>query len=208
MQASLSNKHSLIFSYQRTCRCVFFICILILKLIMYNWRRLCASWNLPFAGGLYRHLGFTLKPFTKMTHETLLPQNLEFYTLFINLFFLRVSHSLSNFISVSGLKCYECIGTDKTCSKDELKKDSSKESTCASGMDRCMRVWAKKGDTTAVVNSCSNESLCKTAEDAKCDVDKCAVGCCDTDLCNAGSPVSFSMFLMTVCCTLGLALLK
>ena len=78
-------------------------------------------------------------------------------------------------------------------------------------MNRCMRAWGKKDDTTEVINSCSNESLCKAAEkdaDDDCDVDKCAVGCCDTDLCNAGSPVSFSVFLMTVCCTLGLALLK
>ena len=122
-----------------------------------------------------------------------------------------MSHSLSNFISVSGLKCYECVGTDGACSKDKLKADSSKEVTCASGMDRCMRVWGKKDDTTAVISSCSNELLCKAAEkdvDDKCEVDKCAVGCCDTDLCNAGSPVSFSVFLMTVCCTLGLALLK
>ena len=71
-----------------------------------------------------------------------------------------------------------------------------------------MRIWAKKDDDTLVVNSCSNEALCETAEDAKCDADKCAVGCCDTDLCNAGSPISFSVFLMTVCSALGLALLK
>ena len=122
--------------------------------------------------------------------------------------FLQVSHSLLNFISVSGLKCYECIGTDSACSKDKLTADSSKESTCAPGMDKCMRVWAKNDDTTAVVSSCSNELLCKAAEDAKCDVDKCAVGCCDTDLCNAGSPISLSVFLMTVCCALGLALLR
>ena len=126
-------------------------------------------------------------------------------------FFLQVSHFLSNFISVSGLKCYVCTGTDTACSKDKLKADSSKEVTCESGMDRCMRVRTKKDDATAVVSTCSNELLCKAAEkaaDDKCEVDKCAVGCCDTDLCNASSPVSFSVFLMTVCCTLGLALLK
>ena len=126
-------------------------------------------------------------------------------------FLMQVSHSLSNFISVSGLKCYVCNGTDTACSKDKLKADSSKEKTCPSGMDRCIRDWSKKDDTTEVVSSCSNESLCKAAEDAAdddCKADKCAVGCCDTDLCNAGSPVSFSVFLMTVCCTLNLALLK
>jgi len=79
--------------------------------------------------------------------------------------------------------------------------------TCPSGMDKCMRTWAKVNDVTAVVNSCSNEATCKSNEDAKCD-GKCAVGCCDTDLCNVGSPVSFSVFLMTVCSALGLVLLK
>ena len=76
-------------------------------------------------------------------------------------------------------------------------------------MDQCMRTWAKKGDATAVVNNCANEATCKAAKDV-CDKsdDDCAVGCCDSDLCNAGAPVSFSVFLMTVCSALGLALLK
>ena len=123
--------------------------------------------------------------------------------------FVQVCHSLSNFISVSALKCYNCIGTEAGCSKNELEKDSSKETTCLPGFDRCMRKWYKTGDAKAVINSCSSESLCKIAEDAKCgDMDDCAFGCCDTDLCNAGSPVSFSVLLMTVCAALGLALLK
>ena len=79
--------------------------------------------------------------------------------------------------------------------------------TCPSRMDKCMRTWTKVNDVKEVINSCSNEDICKTYEDAKCD-GNCAVGCCDTDLCNAGSPVSFSVFLMTVCSALGLVLLK
>ena len=142
------------------------------------------------------------------TWSSIIHLSIYFFYLFISLFSLEVSHSFSDFISVSGLKCYECIGTDKTCSKDKLKADSSKEVTCASGMDRCIKAWARKGDGTGVVNSCSNELLCKANEDTKCDVDECAVGCCDTDLCNAGSPVSISVFLMTVCCTLGLVPVK
>ncbi len=116
---------------------------------------------------------------------------------------------LFSFISVYGLKCYTCIGTDETCSKSELEKDSSKETTCPSGFDKCMRTWAKKDSNTAVVQSCSNDAACTTTKDA-CDNGDgdCAVGCCDSDLCNAGSPVSFSVFLMTVCSALGLALLK
>ena len=122
--------------------------------------------------------------------------------------FLQVSHSLSNFISVSGLKCYSCYGNEKTCSKDELKKNSSTETTCVAPLDICMRIWGKDGDTIKVSQYCSMEALCKAAQNAKCAVDKCAVGCCDTDLCNTGSPVFFSVFLMTVCSVLGLALLK
>ncbi|KAL9968468.1 hypothetical protein ACROYT_G026846 [Oculina patagonica] len=110
-----------------------------------------------------------------------------------------------------GLKCYTCIGTEDSCSKDKLKDDSSKVTTCPSGYNVCMRTWAKNDDgDTAVVQSCGTDATCKTLKD-KCDEvteGKCAVGCCDTDLCNAGSPVSFSMFLMTVCAALGLALLK
>ena len=73
-----------------------------------------------------------------------------------------------------------------------------------------MRVWTKSGDVTAVANTCSTDALCKGAKDA-CDAVKdgdCAAGCCGTDLCNAGSSASFSVFLMTVCSVLGLALLK
>ena len=112
-------------------------------------------------------------------------------------------------VSVYGLKCYVCLGTEDTCSKDKLKGDSSAQVTCPSGMDKCMRTWMKKSDVKAVVNSCTNEAGCKAAEAVcdKADFD-CKVGCCDTDLCNAGSPVSFSMFLMTVCSALGLVLLK
>jgi len=149
--------------------------------------------------------GFILKTTTKMTREILLPQLSSLSRA------RRVSYksvTLSNLISVSALKCYNCIGTEADCSKDELKKDSSKETTCSLGLDRCMRLWNKDGDAKAVINSCSNELLCKIAKDAKCDKDDCAAGCCDTDLCNAGSPVSFSVFLMTVCTALGLALLK
>ncbi|KAL9953716.1 hypothetical protein ACROYT_G041172 [Oculina patagonica] len=113
--------------------------------------------------------------------------------------------------TVYGLKCYTCIGTDDSCSKGELEKDSSRETTCPSGWNICTRTWAKDDDgNTAVVQSCGTDATCKLLKD-KCDevaVGECAIGCCDTDLCNAGSSVSFSVFLMTICSILGLALLK
>jgi len=119
---------------------------------------------------------------------------------------LSIFVSFAVLVTVSGLKCYDCRGTEKDCAKEKL--DSDKEKTCESGLDTCARTWGKSGDVTAVVNYCTTEALCKAAQDAKCEGDDCAVGCCDTDLCNAGSPVSFSVFLMSACCVLGLALLK
>ena len=117
-------------------------------------------------------------------------------------------HSLSSFNTVSGLKCYQCTGDDDSCSKEKLQADSSKQTTCPPTFDRCMRVWGKKDGKILIANTCSNQALCEAAEDAKCEGDKCAVGCCDSDLCNAASPISFSVFLMTICSALGLALLK
>ena len=115
------------------------------------------------------------------------------------------------FISVYGLKCYTCTGTDSTCSKDKLKSgESGQETTCPSGFDKCMRTWAEKDGDTAVVQSCGTDATCTLLKDKCKEVKdgKCAIGCCDTDLCNTGSPVSFNVFLMTVCSALGLALLK
>lgn len=91
-----------------------------------------------------------------------------------------------------------------------MEADKSKQMTCQLGMDKCMRTWTKKDGDTVVIASCGNEATCKVLK-KKCDDSKdgdCAVSCCDTDLCNAGSSVSFSVLLMTVCSVLGLALLK
>ena len=126
---------------------------------------------------------------------------------------LNLAPFLSSFNLVSGddhLKCYVCTGTEDECSKDKLKGDSSKQMACPTGKDQCTRFWSKKDDKTVVVQSCGDDKVCKDLK-AKCDKitdGKCAVGCCKTNLCNAGSPVSFSVFLMTVCSALGLALLK
>ena len=131
---------------------------------------------------------------------------------FINLVFLQVpqSLSLSPFISAYSIKCYVCTGTEETCSKDKMEADKGKFSmTCPA--NKCIRIWAKKDGDTAVVNSCGSDLACTAAKEA-CDKDDsgadCAVGCCDSDLCNAGSSASFSVFLLTVCSVLGLALLK
>ena len=110
-----------------------------------------------------------------------------------------------------GIKCYQCIGTEEACAKDKLEADKkNKVVTCGPLLDRCMRTWVKKDDVARVVNSCSQKILCEAAEKLCDDSSEgdCAVGCCETDECNAGSSVSFSVFMITVCSVLGLALLK
>lgn len=112
-------------------------------------------------------------------------------------------------VTVHSLKCYQCLGTEEDCKKDKLEADKTKYSvSCPTGT--CIRVWGKKDDKTLVAESCGDEAGCETAK-KECDNikdGKCAVGCCNSDYCNAGSSVSFSVFLMTVSSALGLALLK
>ena len=81
---------------------------------------------------------------------------------------------------------------------------------CPGNANQCIRTWYKNDDKTSVANMCGNDEDCKNEKDAcdKIKEGKCAVGCCDKDLCNAVSPVSFSVLLMALCSVLGLALLK
>ena len=113
-------------------------------------------------------------------------------------------------LSAFALKCYECSGTEDTCSKSKLESDKKYETECTSGADKCMRTWLHKDGNTAVGQTCTNQLGCDLAQTVCDNVDSdvdCKVGCCSDDLCNAGSPLSFSIFLMTVCSALGLALL-
>ena len=108
-----------------------------------------------------------------------------------------------------------CSGTEDTCSKSKLESDKDtylKE--CSYGFDRCARGWTKSGDVNTVENICANEAVCEAAK-VLCDKRKdtvkdykCGVGCCSSDGCNAGSPVTFSFFLLIVSSVLGLALMK
>lgn len=125
--------------------------------------------------------------------------------------FLFINRSNPLFPLAYGIKCYDCSGSEDDCAKDKLEADkATKLMTCVAPFDRCMRVWGKTGDKTAVQNSCSTQTLCDTMKKACDDSSEgdCAVGCCETDECNAGSSVTFSAFLMAVCSVLGLALLK
>ncbi|RMX49499.1 hypothetical protein pdam_00024759 [Pocillopora damicornis] len=107
------------------------------------------------------------------------------------------------------LKCYVCTGTEEQCSKSKLEANKASRSVDCSGGE-CIRFWGKKDDVTLVINSCGGSSTCAKTKEA-CDQvkdGKCAVGCCDSDYCNAGSSYSSSVILITVTSALGLALLK
>ena len=134
-----------------------------------------------------------------------------------SLLFLKLFKFVFYFLVPSGcaLKCYHCVGTEDTCSKSRLESNKAiylKE--CPSIADRCARSWSRRGDVNAVGNDCANEAACDAAKEF-CDKlkdsikdYKCGVGCCTGDGCNAGSPVTFSFFLLIVSSVLGLALMK
>ncbi|XP_027039951.1 uncharacterized protein LOC113668267 isoform X4 [Pocillopora damicornis] len=113
------------------------------------------------------------------------------------------------------LKCYVCSGNEDSCSKSKLESNKGTYlQECSSLFDRCARSWSKKDDVSAVANNCATKDICDTAENL-CDKLKdnikdyqCGVGCCTSDGCNAGSPVTFSFFLLIVSSVLGLALMK
>ena len=113
---------------------------------------------------------------------------------------------LISFISAYSLKCYNCSGTEEECSKSELVANKANMSVDCPGSE-CIRIWAKKDNKVHVGNSCGDcEDIKKGCDELK-DV-KCAVGCCDSDYCNAGSSYSSSVILMIITSALGLALLN
>ena len=113
------------------------------------------------------------------------------------------------------MKCYQCSGNEDTCSKNKLESDKdSYLKECPFIGDRCGRSWTKRGDVNTVENDCANKASCDAAKKI-CDERKdsikdykCGVSCCFSDGCNAGSPVTFSFFLLIVSSVLGLALMK
>lgn len=113
-------------------------------------------------------------------------------------------------LSAAGVKCYVCSGSEKTCSKSNLESSSDKLVECDT--DMCMRIWQKAKSVVTVSNLCSTQSLCdsnKSTCDILNDADSfdCAVGCCSTDACNTGLPVSINVFMLTVSSVLGMALM-
>jgi len=111
---------------------------------------------------------------------------------------------------VTALKCYICRGTEDDCKKSTLEGDKGKYlKDCGAGDGKCVRSFAKKDSASFVWNSCSNQLDCyrKIINCGLYNDVTCKVSCCDEDGCNMGSHVSFSVFLLTACSALGLALL-
>jgi len=115
-------------------------------------------------------------------------------------------------LSAAGIKCYECSGSEILCSKSNLQSNADdKLKECGSTQDTCVRIWQKVSSVVVVENDCSTAEDCdvqKRACDLLDDIDgyECAVGCCSTNACNTGLPVSINVFILTMSSVLGLAL--
>ncbi|CAH3033243.1 unnamed protein product [Porites lobata] len=111
------------------------------------------------------------------------------------------------FADVDALKCDVCTETgDNACSKSKLAGDQATYSRdCGDFLDRCFRQEAKIFSRKLPLGA--PEISCKSLQNTCNKFDACKdVTCCDNDNCNGGSAVYFSMFLMTVCCVVGLVL--
>ena len=98
---------------------------------------------------------------------------------------------------------------DTVCSRSKLEADEDKYLKDCS-LDTCQRSHNTALDIHAVTMICTTKDLCEASKKAckeKGD-DKCAVACCSTDKCNVGSYVTSNVFVMLVCCVVGLALRK
>ena len=87
-------------------------------------------------------------------------------------------------------KCYQCTTlSDQNCDKDNLEAEKYDFLVdCPGSFNKCMTVWTTKEDKEQIVNSCSNDALCKAAKEG-CDKsdETCAVEGCDSDACNTAN---------------------
>lgn len=101
----------------------------------------------------------------------------QFFVIIIRLFF-----------TASGLKCYECEGTN---AKPQCINATEE---CGTTETQCIAYVEEKGDTKTYKKGCALPGACTTNE-ASCkarkllnQLDGCAYECCDSDLCNKEFP--------------------
>ena len=103
------------------------------------------------------------------------------------------------FSLVISLKCNECN------SADSWDKCTNEEVTCPSGVNQCMKVYDKYGETKVYARSCSIKVYCDKENNPVCKAAKgisgakCEITCCDKDLCNAGSATKISGIVLLAC---------
>jgi len=106
------------------------------------------------------------------------------------------------------LECYKC---SSLTSWDECKQEKI---ACPGVLDRCIKAYAKYGDTERFQKYCGIEARCDKDINPTCKLaeavgaSECTVDCCEGDLCNAGSTAGISGMVMMACAVVVLVFLK
>ena len=108
------------------------------------------------------------------------------------------------FSLVISLKCNECN------SAESWDKCTNKV-TCPSGLDQCLKGYAKYGETKAYARSCSTKDFCDKENNPVCKRTEgisgaeCEMTCCDKDFCKTGSATKIGGIVLLTCALVFLA---